>query len=155
MTTTLLRRIALLVTGLTVLLVAAGPAHAATSNVKLRNLAAGTKLLTRDASGLTSMKNPGAANQIWTKTDTSNGYATYSQGNLCLTGRGLQGLPLVTAERCVPGATKQQWRLGVSKDLQLRLNGLAAEVNTASAALQVRMALFTVKPQQRWTVLAA
>ena len=133
----------------------AGPANAATSKVKLRNQATGTKLMTKDPSSLVSMKAPGAANQIWTKTTTTGGYATYSQGTLCLTGRSLQGFPVVTAEKCIPGATKQQWRKGVSGDLQLRLNGLIAEVNTASAAFGVRMAFFTAKPNQKWFELAA
>jgi hypothetical protein len=38
----------------------------------------------------------------------------------------------VTVEACIPGATKQQWRVGVGRELQLRLNGLVAEVNMAS-----------------------
>ena len=54
-----------------------------------------------------------------------------------------------------PGALDQQWRLGASGDLQLRQNGLVAEVNTASAAFSVRMAFFTVKPNQKWFVLPA
>ena len=154
------RRIALLLTGLVAVLAIAGPAKAATSQVKLRNQATGTKLMTRDASSLVSMKNAGAANQVWTKTDLTGGYATYSQlspqgTQLCLTGRGLQGFPVVTAEKCLAGATKQQWRKGVSGDLQLRLNGLVAEVNTASAANQVRMAFFVAKPNQKWFVLPA
>ena len=151
----ILRRIAFLFIGLVAVLALAGPANAATSQVKLRNLATGTKLMTKDASSLVSMKNAGAANQIWTKTDTNSGYATYSIGTGCLTGRGLQGFPVVTVEKCIAGATKQQWRRGVSGDRQLRLNGLVAEVNTASAANQLRMAFFQVKPNQRWTILNA
>ncbi len=150
-----LRRIVLVLTGLVAVLALAGPANAATSNVKLRNQATGTKLMTKDPSGLVSMKNAGAANQIWTKTDTTGGYATYSQGESCLTGRGVQGFPVVTVERCIPGATKQQWRKGVSGDLQLRLNGLIAEVKTTSAANQVQMAFFTARPNQKWFVLNA
>ena len=151
----ILRRIAFLFIGLVAVLALAGPANAATSQVKLRNLATSTKLMTKDASSLVSMKNAGAANQIWTKTDTNSGYATYSIGTGCLTGRGLQGAPVVTIERCVAGATRQEWRKGVSGDLQLRLNGLVAEVNTANATNIVRMAFFTVKPNQRWTILPA
>ena len=151
-----LRRILIVLTGLGLVLgLAAGPANAATSQVKLRNQATGTKLMTKDASGLVSMKPAGAANQIWTKTDTNSGYATYSIGTGCLTGRGLQGFPVVTVEKCIPGATKQQWRRGVSGDLQLRLNGLVAEVNTANAAQGLQMAFFVVKPNQRWTILPA
>ena len=61
----------------------------------------------------------------------------------------------MTVERCVAGNTAQQWRLGVSGDLQLRKNGLVAEVNTASASLGVRMAFFQVKPNQKWFRRAA
>ena len=137
-------------------LVMAGTASAATSTVKLRNQATGTKLMTRDASSLVSMKSAGTVpNQTWIKTDVTATYATYSIGTNCLTGRGLQGFPVVTVEKCIPGATKQQWRKGVSGDLQLRLNGLVAEVNTASAANQVRMAFFVDKPNQKWFQLAA
>lgn len=148
-------RIAMLLVSLAAILVVTTPANAATTQVKLRNQATGTKLLTKEASGLVSMKAPGAANQTWTKTDTNSGYATYAQGNGCLTGRGLQGAPVVTVERCVAGATRQQWRKGVSGDLQLRLNGLVAEANTASASNLVRMAFFTAKPNQKWTILNA
>ena len=150
-----LRRIALPMLCLITALAVAGPANAATSQVKFRNQATGTKLMTKEANSLVSMKNAGLSGQIWTKTDTNLGYATYSQGTACLTGRSLQGFPLVTAERCVAGNTAQQWRLGVSGDLQLRKNGLIAEVNTASAALNVRMAFFQAKPNQKWFRLAA
>jgi hypothetical protein len=151
----LIRTLVFAAAGLAVALAFTGQAKAATTSVKLRNQATGAKLMTKDPSGLVSMKNPGAANQIWTKTDTTSGYATYSIGTGCLTGRSLQGFPVVTVERCVAGATKQQWRRGVSGDLQLRLNGLVAEVDTASAANQVRMAFFVAKPNQRWTILPA
>ena len=152
----LLRTIALTAAGLVLALsFTASHASAATSFVKLRNKATGAKLLTKDPSGLASMKNPGTPNQIWKKIDTNSGYATYSIGTGCLTGRGLQGAPVVTIERCVAGATRQEWRKGVSGDLQLRLNGLVAEVNTANASNIVRMAFFTVKPNQRWTILPA
>jgi hypothetical protein len=135
-------------------LVMAGTASAATSTVKLRNQATGSKLMTMDPSGLVSMKPVGKPNQTWTKTDTTAGYATYKTGIGCLTGRGLQGAPVVTVQKCVAGATNQQWRKGVSGDLQLRLNGLIAEVNTASAWNLLRMALFTAKPNQKWFVIS-
>jgi hypothetical protein len=67
----------------------------------------------------------------------------------CRTGRGLQGFPLVTAEPCVPGSAKQQWRLGVSGDFQVRLNGLVATVNSANNT-GVLMQFFTAKPDQKW-----
>ena len=133
----------------------AGPANAATSTVKIRNPASGTRLMTKEASGLVSMKPAGTANQAWVKTNTSAGYAIYRIGTGCLTGRGLQGFPLATVEACVPGSLKQQWRRNVSGDFQLRLNGLVAEVNTASASFGVRMAFFLAKPNQKWTILPA
>lgn len=147
------RKLAIVVTALIAGATIAAPANAATTQVKLRNQATGTKLLTKDASGLASMKPAGAANQTWTKTDTNSGYATYSIGTGCLTGRGVSGFPVVTVERCIPGATKQQWRKGVSGDLQLRLNGFVAEVDTGSSANQVKMAFFAARPNQRWTLL--
>jgi hypothetical protein len=139
---------------LALILVMAGPANAATSTVKLRNQMTGVKLMTMDPSGLVSMKPAGKPNQTWTRTDTTAGYATYKTGIGCLTGRGIQGFPVVTVQKCVPGALNQQWRKGVSGELQLRLNGLIAEVNTASAALGVRMGFFAAKPNQKWFVLS-
>jgi hypothetical protein len=149
----LLRRLALLMLGLTAALALAGPANAATSNVKFRNQATGTQLMTKEANNLVRMLPAGRPGQIWTKTDTTSGYARYSQGNGCLTGRGLQGAPIVTVERCVVGNTAQEWRLGVSGDLQLRKNGLVAEAPGQN--LLVRMAFFTAKPNQKWFRLAA
>jgi hypothetical protein len=151
----LLRRITFLLLGLTAALALAGPANAATSQVKFRNQVTGSKLMTKEASGLVSMKTAGLPGQIWTKTDTTLGYATYSQGTGCLTGRGLQGAPVVTVEHCTVGNTAQEWRLGPTGDLQLRKNGLVAEVNTANASLRVQMAFFAVKPNQKWFRLAA
>lgn len=45
--------------------------------------------------------------QKWRKTDTNSGYATYTnlKAGRCLTGRGITGFPVVTAEKCVAGAT--------------------------------------------------
>jgi hypothetical protein len=53
--TTVLRRIALAMTGLAVLLALAGPANAATGQVKLRNAATGAKLLTKDPTATASL----------------------------------------------------------------------------------------------------
>ena len=93
------------------------------------------------------------ANQIWTKTDTNSGYATCSQGTGCLTCCGLQGFPVITVESARPVLPKQQWRNGVSGDLQLRLNGLVAEANTASEALRPADGLLPgLGPNQKWTI---
>jgi hypothetical protein len=137
----------------------AGQADAATSTVLLHTNTTIPKLLTDNPNGIVTMQPAplgGNPNQRWVKTDTSSGYATYTSVSSitagkprCLTGRGITGLPVVTAESCVPGATKQQWRLGVSGDFQLRLNGLVAGVNSANNS-GVLMQFFTAKPDQKW-----
>jgi hypothetical protein len=137
----------------------AGQADAATSTVLLHTQTTIPKLLTDNPSGVVTMEKAplgGNLNQRWVRTDTSSGYATYASVSSidagkprCLTGRGIQGFPVVTAESCVPGATRQQWKLGVSGDLQLRLNGLVAGVNAANNS-GVLMQFFTAKPDQKW-----
>ena len=138
----------------------AGQADAATSTVLLHTQTSIPQLLTDTSSGVTSMDPAplgGNPNQRWVKTDTDSGYATYSSVSSinagtprCLTGRGLQGFPVVTAEKCLPGSTKQQWRIGVSGDFQLRLNGLVAAHNTAGNGRGVLMQFFTGQAHQRW-----
>jgi hypothetical protein len=88
--------------------------------------------------------------QRWVKTDTTSGYATYRNVGTgrCLTGRGLTGFPVVTSQACVSGALNQQWRLNVTKDFQLRLNGAAARHNLVTNG--VLMALFNGKPEMKW-----
>ena len=66
------------------------------------------------------------------------------------TGRGITGFPVVTSEACKPGALNQQWRLNVTKDLQLRLNGFAAKHNLAGNGTGVLMALFNGRPEMKW-----
>jgi len=130
-------------------------ADAATTKLRLHTQADTTRFLAEDPSGLTSMhrSNSSEEAQKWFQTTTSGGFAIYqnAQTGHCLTGRGLQGAPVVTAEKCITSGSKakQEWKLGVSGDLQLRLNGLVAEVNPANLT-GVRMAFFTVKPNQRW-----
>ena len=96
--------------------------------------------------------NPADPAQKWVKTDTTSGFATYKnvKSGRCLTGRGLQGIPVITVEACKAGGLTQQWKLGVSGDLQLRQNGLVAEHNLASPSGQVRMAIFQARASQRW-----
>jgi hypothetical protein len=138
----------------------AGQADAATSTVLLHTETTIPKLLTDNASGIVTMEQAplgGHVNQRWVKTDTSGGYATYTSVSSinagkprCLTGRGLQGLPVVTAESCPRGSTKQQWRLGVSGDFSLRGDGLVAGVNAANNK-GVLMQFFTGKPTRGGT----
>jgi hypothetical protein len=137
----------------------AGQADAATSTVLLHTQTTIPKLLTDNPSGVVTMEPAplgGNRNQRWIKTDTSNGFATYASVSSidagkprCLTGRGLQGFPVVTAEPCISGASKQQWRLGVSGDFQLRLNGLVAGVDSADNR-GVLMQFFAAGPDQKW-----
>ena len=137
----------------------AGQAQAATSTVRLHTAADTTKSLSDTPSGVTSMNQTLTSdlNQKWRKTDTNSGYATYTNvaTGRCLTGRSLQGFPVVTAEKCIVGATKQQWKLGVSGDFQLRLNGLVAKHNTAGNGSGVLMSLFTAQSNQKWHSHAA
>jgi hypothetical protein len=83
-------------------------ADAATTTVKLHTQADTTKFLSDPSSGITAMSKSDAsdAKQKWRRTDTNSGYATYQNvgTSRCLTGRGIQGFPVVTAEKCVAGA---------------------------------------------------
>ena len=89
----------------------------------------------------------------WRRTDTTSGYAVYQnvETGRCLTGRGIEGFPVVTAQACVAGALNQQWRLNVTKDLQLRLNGAAAKHNIGGNGTGVIMALFNARNAMKGT----
>ena len=136
----------------------AGQADAATTTVTLHTQTSIDRFLTDPPAGIASMS-PAVANdprQRWRRTDTNSGYATYTSVQSinenrprCLTGRGLQAFPVVTVERC-DGTARQQWRLGVSGDLQLRLNGLVAAHNNAGNFTGVVMQFFTNKSNQKW-----
>jgi hypothetical protein len=136
----------------------AGHADAATTTVRLHTQTSISQFLTDPPAGIASMM-PQVANdprQQWRRTDTDSGYATYTSVQSlnenrprCLTGRGLQGFPVVTVERC-DGSARQQWRHGVSGELQLRLNGLVAAHNNAGNFRGVVMQFFTNKPNQKW-----
>lgn len=149
------RRAGVLLAGLLAAGALTAQADAQTSKLRLHTAADTTRFLAEEPNGLTSMRfsNSGDERQKWFKTPTSGGFAIYknAQTGHCLTGRSLQGFPLVTAEKCITsGSTaKQEWNLGVSGDLKLRLNGLVAEVNPANLT-GVRMALFTAKANQKW-----
>jgi hypothetical protein len=134
-------------------LIIAAPANAATSTVKLHTDADTSKFLSDTASGITTMAPTSSSDlQKWRRTDTNSGYAVYKnvETGRCLTGRGIQGFPVITAQACVAGALNQQWRLNVTKDLQLRLNGFAAKHNLAGNGTGVVMALFNARPEMKW-----
>ena len=139
----------------------AGQADAATSTVLLHTQTTIPKLLTDNPNGVVSMAQAppgGNPNQRWVKTEQrlrdllQHVLDHRRQAALPHRPRAPR-LPLVTAEPCVPGSAKQQWRLGVSGDFQLRLNGLVAAVNSANTG--VLMQFFTAKPDQKWHTHAA
>ena len=150
----MIRKLTLTVATLAISAGLAGQANAATSVVKLHTDANTTRFLSDTASGVTTMAPSSATDpmQRWIKTDTSSGYATYKnkQTGRCLTGRGITGFPVVTAQKCEAGALNQQWRINVSKDFQLRLNGAAAKHNTAGSGTGVLMALFNGQNNMKW-----
>jgi hypothetical protein len=138
----------------------AGQADAATSTVRLHTAADTTRFLSDSASGVTTMAKSQATDpmQKWIKTDTTSGFATYKnvKTGRCLTGRGLQGFPVVTAQSCVTGALNQQWKLGPGGDFQMRLNGLVARHNsTTGNGTGVVMSFFTAATNQKWHTHAA
>jgi hypothetical protein len=149
----MIRKLTLTVATLAISAGLAGQANAATSVVKLHTDANTTRFLSDTASGVTTMA-PTSTDpaQRWIKTDTNSGYATYTNKKTgrCLTGRAPIGFPVVTAQTCIPGALNQQWRLNVTKDFVLRLNGAAAKHNTAGAGTGVLMAIFNGKNDMKW-----
>jgi hypothetical protein len=147
------RKLTLTVATLAISAGLAGQANAATSVVKLHTDADTSKFLSDTASGVTTMA-PISSDfaQRWIKTDTTSGYATYTNKltGRCLTGRAPVGFPVVTSQKCVAGALNQQWRLNVTKDFVLRLNGAAAKHNTAGTGTGVLMALFNGQNNMKW-----
>jgi hypothetical protein len=146
-----IRTILIAISTLAAMLAFATSSNAATSTVKLHTDANTTRFLSDSANGVTTMAPSNtSAMQRWVKTDTTSGYATYRNVGTgrCLTGRGLTGFPVVTSQACVSGALNQQWRLNVTKDFQLRLNGAAARHNLVTNG--VLMALFNGKPEMKW-----
>jgi hypothetical protein len=149
----MIRKLTLTIATLAITAGLAGQANAATSVVKLHTDADTTRFLSDAASGVTTMaKSSDDFSQRWIRTDTNSGYATYKNKKTgrCLTGRSIVGFPVVTAEKCVAGALNQQWRLNVTKDLVLRLNGAAAKHNTAGNGTGVLMALFNGQANMKW-----
>ena len=129
-------------------------ADAATTTVKLHTQADNTKFLSDPLFGLAEMRkaNAGDQTQHWRRSDTTAGYARYQNVGTtrCLTGRGIAGFPVVTVETCVAGALNQQWRLGVSGDLWLRLNGLVAMHKLLGNGSAVVMSQFQHEHEQKW-----
>jgi hypothetical protein len=148
-----IRTILIAISTLTAMLAFATSSNAATTTVRLHTDADLSKFLSDSASGVTTMApSSSSALQRWVRTDTTSGYATYRNVGTgrCLTGRGITGFPVVTSEACKPGALNQQWRLNVTKDFQLRLNGFAARHNIAGNGTGVLMALFNGRPEMKW-----
>ncbi len=149
-----IRTILIALTTLAAVLALTASASAATTTVRLHTDGDLSRFLSDSASGITTMAKSNSSDNLqkWRRTDTTSGYAVYKnvQTGRCLTGRGIVGFPVVTSESCKTGATNQQWRLNVTKDLQLRLNGAAAKHNLAGNGTGVLMALFNARPEMRW-----
>jgi hypothetical protein len=154
-----IRTILIAISTLTAVLAFATSANAATTTVKLHTDADVSKFLADSASGIATMakSNPSDNLQKWRRTDTSSGYAVYKnvQTGRCLTGRGIIGFPVVSVQACKTGALDQQWRLNVTKDFQLRLNGAAMKHNLAGNGTGVIMALFNGRNEMKWHTHAA
>ena len=147
------RKLTLTVATLAISIGLAGQANAATSVVKLHTDGDLSKFLSESASGIATMApQPDPDMQRWIRTDTNSGFATYQNKKTgrCLTGRSLQGFPVVTVQPCVAGALNQQWRLNVTKDFVLRLNFVAVKHNLAGNGTGVLMALFDGRPEMKW-----
>jgi hypothetical protein len=147
------RKLTLTVATLAISAGLAGQANAATSVVKLHTDANTTRYLSDSQGGVVTMApSSGDFAQRWIKTDTSSGYATYKDKltGRCLTGRSPVGFPVVAVQTCVAGALNQQWRLNLSNDFMLRLNGAAARHNTAGIGTGVLMALFNGQSNMKW-----
>jgi hypothetical protein len=119
----------------------ATPANAAIVDVKIGNAAAPGRLLTAGPGDLVSMQAPGAGRQIWVKSGTNPGFATYKIQDHCLTGRA----GMVTMEPCVAGHPAQQWRTS-GDALIMHSTGESATLVGARVLLQP----FTGQPTQRW-----
>jgi hypothetical protein len=137
----------------------ASEAQAATSTVRLHTAADTTRFLSDAPSGVTTMAKSKSSDpaQKWRKVDTALGFATYSSLKSiqdgrprCLTGRGVIGFPVITAQKCVAGALNQQWRLLADGELRLRLNGDVAKHDTGGTGVNVLMSFFQAQPNQRW-----
>jgi hypothetical protein len=149
-----MKTILIAISALAAMLALATSANAATTTVRLHTDGDLSKFLADTATGIASMQKTNSSDtaQRWFRTDTTSGYATYKnvKTGRCLTGRGITGFPVVSVETCRTGATNQQWRLNVTKDLQLRLNGAAAKHNLAGNGTGVLMALFNGRPEMKW-----
>ena len=154
------RKLTLTVATLAISAGLAGQANAATSVVKLHTDADTTRFLSRHRErrhddGEEQLDRPRcSAGSRPTRTPAMRRTRTSLTGR-CLTGRAPVGFPVVTAQTCVAGALNQQWRLNVTKDFQLRLNGAAAKHNIAGNGTGVLMALFNARPDMRWHTHAA
>ena len=151
----MIKKLLIAISTIAAMLAFASTSNAATSTVRLHTQGDVSKFLADPGTGVTSMMRNNSSDpaQKWIKTDTDSGYATYRNVKFpdrCLTGRGIQGFPVVTDEKCQAGSTRQQWRLGVSGDLQLRFNGLVAKHNLAGNGTGVVMSFFENRPEHKW-----
>lgn len=128
------------------LLVFASSANAATTDVRIANVATPDKLLTASSTGAVDMRAPGAPGQVWTKRGVAPGFVAFGALGQCLTGR---TATLVTMEPCV-GAASQMWRADADGMIYNRASGRALEV-----APHVQLGPVTGLKNQRWLQKAA
>jgi hypothetical protein len=128
------------------LLVFASSANAATTTVRISNLATPDKLLTASPDGAVGMRVPGAPGQAWTKTGVAPGFVAFGALGQCLTGR---TATLVTMEPCV-GSRSQMWRTDADGMIFNFAHGGALE-----AGPQVQLGPVTGFKNQRWIQKAA
>jgi hypothetical protein len=130
----------------TALLVLASSANAATTTVRISNLATPDKLLTASSTGTVDMRAPGAPGQVWTKTGVAPGFVSFGALGRCLTGR---TETLVTMEPCI-GSRTQAWRTDADGMIFNAAYGNALEVGP-----RVQLAPVTGLKNQRWIQKAA
>jgi hypothetical protein len=140
----------------------ADPAEAATKIVKIQNKSTGSKVLSKlDFDGIV-MSFSLTDRARWDKTDVTNGYATYRNlfSHKCLSFRKYPntGFESVADRTCIPGDSNQEWKLGVSGDLQLRANGRVLEALPAEEftnnAVRLSHNIFTNQLNQQWKLIA-
>ena len=138
---------ALLLTALatTLLVLVASTANAATTTVRISNLATPDKLLTASPDGAVGMRAPDAPGQVWTKTGVAPGFVALSALGQCLTAR---TETIVTMEPCV-GVRSQMWRTDAD-GMIFNYTGGALEV-----APHVQLGPVTGLKNQRWVQKAA
>jgi hypothetical protein len=144
----------------------AGQADAATSVVRLHTQAnTGHSLSNVSGSAFSPFTSSSDARQRWMKTDKGLGFfelRNVADQSVCLdrppltNGGSLIGKFL--SVRACNGSPSQQWKFGVSGELQQRSSGLIAQVDLANINQAVKLAQIpfgALLPEQKWHTHAA